>query len=124
MIMKTSTMTQIRNCRKNTIGFLHISDIAKIHELTGFDANGKSFYEVCDGVLSLYAAKVASNKEASAAFEIIAAENSNFRTEQFRDDGYGNILKYSVEHSGYLFHSKGGKKSLKELIAANGEYID
>ena len=122
--MKTSTMTQIRNCRKNTIGFLHISDIAKIHELTGFDANGKSFYEVCDGVLSLYAAKVASNKEASAAFEILATENTNFRTEQFRDDGYGNILKYSVEHSGYLFHSKGGKKSLKELIAANGEYID
>ena len=41
--MKTSTMTQIRNCRKNTIGFLHISDIAKIHELTGLMLTAKAF---------------------------------------------------------------------------------
>jgi len=119
--MKISQMQNIRNCRKNVIGFLHHTDIAKINDLTGFDASGKSFYEVCDGVLSLYAAKVASNKEASAAFEILAAENTNFRTENFRVN-CGDILKYSEQHKAYVFFQKNGKGVLTNLIKNFGEY--
>lgn len=44
------------------------------------------------------------------------------KTEKFRQDGYGNILKYSAEHNAYLFYCKGGNKELNKLIRQYGKY--
>lgn len=123
-MMKIIVMQQIRDSRKNLIGFLHHTDISKIKALTGCNPSGKAFYTVCDEIFSLYNAGVASNKEVSEAFDILARSNTRFRTERFRNDGCGSIFKYSTEHNAYVFYCKGTARTLKNLNTEHGEYVD
>jgi len=123
--MKFQRMLDIKNCRHNLQAFLHITDIAAIQKLSNnlLNPDKLSFYSVCDGVISLYKTKQITNKQAANIFNILMRQNTMFKTEKFRQDGYGNILQYSTEHKAYLFYCKGGNKELNKLIKQYGEYI-
>lgn len=117
-------MLAIKNNRENLQAFLHCSDIAKIYALSNnlLNPDKLSFYTVSDKVISLYKDKKITNKQATSIFNILSVENTSFKTEKFRQDGYGNILKYIAEHNAYLFYCKGGNKELNKLIKQYGEY--
>lgn len=123
--MKIKDMLTIKNNRENLQAFLHCSDIAKICALSNnlLNPDKLSFYAVCDKVISLYKDKLINSKQATSIFNILSVENTSFKTEKFRQDGYGNILQYSAEHKAYLFYCKGGNKELNKLIKQYGEYI-
>jgi len=123
--MKFQRMLDIKNCRHNLQAFLHITDIAAIQKLSNnlLNPDKLCFYIVCDNVISLYKTKQITNKQAANIFNILMRQNTMFKTEQFRQDGYGNILQYSAEHNAYLFYCKGGNKELNKLIKQYGEYI-
>ena len=117
-------MLAIKNSRENLQAFLHFSDIAKIYALSNnlLNPDKLSFYTISDKVINLYKDKQITNKQATGIFNILSGENTMFKTEKFRQDGYGNILKYSAEHDAYLFYCKGGNKELNKLIKQYGEY--
>ena len=123
--MKIQEMLAIKNSRSNVIAFLHCNSVEKIYHLSDrlLNPSKLSFYSLCDGVISLYETKQITNKQATSIFNILMKENTQFKTEQFRQDGYGNILQYSDEHNAYLFYCKGGNKEFNKLIKEHGEYI-
>lgn len=41
---------------------------------------------------------------------------------KFREDGYGNILKYNHDAKAYVFYCKGGNKTLRKLEGQQGKY--
>ena len=122
--MKIKDMLAIKNNRENLQAFLHCSDIAKIYALSNnlLNPDKLSFYAISDKVISLYKDKLINSKQATSIFNILSVENTSFKTEKFRQDGYGNILQYSAEHNAYLFYCKGGNKELNKLIKQCGEY--
>ena len=72
--MKLNQMKAIAETRENLIGFLHHSEITAInHCLVNFDADKKSFYEICNTALKQYQDKAISNRNASRVFEILAS---------------------------------------------------
>ena len=123
--MKIQEMLAIKNSRHNIIAFLHRSSAEKIYHLSDrlLNPSKLSFYSLCDGVISLYETKQITNKQATSIFNILIVENTMFKTEKFRRDGYGNILQYSAEHNAYLFYCKGGNKEFNKLTKQYGEYI-
>ena len=46
------------------------------------------------------------------------------KIDKFREDGYGNILKYCQTARAYLFYCKGSSKTLKRLEKEEGKYVD
>lgn len=121
--MKLSEMQNIQKSRENVMGFLHHTDIAVINAIVNQDVSKKSFNEVCELTIALYQEKAITNKKATAVFEILKKENTNFRTERFRLTSAHEIYIYNEEKNVYICYCTGGQKKLKELIAKHGEYI-
>lgn len=117
-------MLSIKNSRYNLQAFLHMSDIAAIQKLSNnlLNPDKLCFYSVCDSVIDLYKDKQITNKQATNIFNILMMQNTMFKKEQFRQDGYNNILRYSVGYNAYLFYCNGGNKELNKLIEQYGEY--
>ena len=123
--MKLIEMKNIAENRENLVDFLHHSEIAIINQnLVNFDADKKSFDEICNTALKQYQDKAITNRKASLVFEILANANKQFKTERYRyNSATHEIYEYSQAHEAYIFIKKGGQKELKNLIAENGKYI-
>ncbi len=123
--MRLIDMKNIAETRENLIGFLHHSEIAAINQnLVNFDADKKSFDDICNTALEQYKNKTINNRQASRVFEILASANKQFKTERYRyNSATHEIYEYSKAHDAYIFIQKGGQRELYALIAKNGEYI-
>lgn len=123
--MKLIEMKNIAETRENLIGFLHHSEIATINQnLVNFDADKKSFDEICNTALEQYQDKAITNRKASLVFEILASANKQFKTERYRHNSATHeIYEYSQTNEAYIFIKKGGQRELNALIAENGKYI-
>lgn len=123
--MRLIEMQNIAENRENLIGFLHHSEIAIINQnLVNFDADKKSFDDICNTALKQYRDKTITNRNASRVFEILALENKQFKIKRYRyNSSTHEIFEYSKENHAYIFIQKGGQRELYALIAKNGEYI-
>lgn len=123
--MKLIEMKNIAENRENTIGFLHHSEIAIINQnLVDFDADKKSFDEICNTALKQYQDKEITNRKASLVFEILSNANKQFKNERYRyNSATHEIYEYSQTNEAYVFIKKGGQRELNALIAENGKYI-
>ena len=123
--MKLSEMKAIAGSRNNVIAFLHHTHIATINaNLIDFNADKKSFIEICQETLEQYKLKKISNKNASTVFEILASENKNIKTERYRfNNATKELYEYSLELQSYVFLKHSNQKELKALINENGLYI-
>lgn len=123
--MKLSEMKAIAESRENLVAFLHHTDIATINaNLIDFNADKKSFIEICQETLEQYKLKKISNKNASTVFEILAYKNKNIKTERYRfNNATKELYEYSPEQQAYVFLKHSSQKELKALINENGLYI-
>ena len=124
-LMKLIEMKNIAENRENNIGFLHHSEIAIINQnLLDFDADKKSFNDICKEVLEQYQSKKITNRQASIIFDILANANKQFKTERYRyNSATHEIYEYSQANEAYIFIKKGNQSELKNLIAENCKYI-
>lgn len=120
--MKLSEMKEIAENRENVTGFLHHTDMAVIEGHTGFSVSRLSFDGICEKTISKYVAKEITNKQASAVFEILAAENTQFKIERYRKNG-SFIFEYDIVKGAYVCKHHGSSLFLKRLIKENGKYI-
>lgn len=122
--MKLTEMKAIKENRHNIIGFLHFAEIQEINaNLVDFDADKKSFYVLCDEVISQYQAKKISNKKASQIFDILMTANKSIRTERFRF-AHNEIYEWDAQANAYMFRQNGRDKAYNELVAKFGKYVD
>jgi len=114
--MKLKEMKEIKESRKNMIGFLHMSDENEINSLLNKWGNitKKPFWNACDIVIEAYKNKNISNRIASKIFDIFADSNRYFRTESHRFE-CGKIYEYSKSQNAYIFLKMGTKKEFNKL---------
>lgn len=105
--MKIQAMKDIRDSRKDVIGFLHISDLQKIEALAGFNAGEMSHWTICDKVLAAYDAEQINNATASEIFEILRDNNTEIRTEMYRYDEFTHDLyRFNASLNCYVWIDK------------------
>lgn len=123
--MKLTEMKNIAENRENLVGFLTHIEIAIINQnLVNFDADKKSFADICNTALAQYQDKTITNRKASLVFAILASANKQFKTERYRYNyATHEIYEYSKAHDAYIFLKKGEERELNALIAENGKYI-
>lgn len=114
--MNRLAMVEISKNRNNLVGFLHMSDIAKLDELfdNHFKVDKKSFSEICDAALNAYDSKSISNKSASNIFEILSTENTSLKIESHRFEDH-KIYEYDVDTGSYMFLKRGPRFEFNKL---------